>query len=164
MNGTTSRGYSGLQIALHWIVVALVAFQLVFGEDMGDLFDTYLEGGTASPDVALWGNLHIWVGFAVLAAVLIRLALRARRAPPPEEGNPILALLARITHLAFYAILILMPITGGLAYYLAVPAMGEIHELGKPLLLALIALHVIAALWHQFIRRDGLITRILVPR
>ena len=164
MNGSPSRGYSGLQIALHWIVVALVAFQLVFGEDMADFFKMELRGETPSSATALSGNLHIWIGFAILAAALIRLALRSRRIPPPEEGNRVLALLARITHFAFYAILILMPITGGLAYYLDVPVLGEIHEFGKPVLIALITLHVLAALWHQFIRRDGLITRILVPR
>jgi cytochrome b561 len=161
---SASDGYSALQIVLHWVVVALVLFQLVFGEDMADLFDAVRRGETPSPDAAVWGGLHIWIGFAVLAAVLLRLALRVRHIPPLEEGNRTIARLAQITHIAFYVLLIAMPITGGLAYYLELPVMGEIHEIGKPILIALIALHVLAALWHQFVRRDGLIMRILVPR
>lgn len=158
------QGYSGLQIALHWIVVALVAFQLVFGEDMSHLYRATLRGQTPTSDATLWGNLHIWVGFAILAAVALRLALRIRHVPALEEGNAVIAWLARATHVAFYVLLIGLPITGALAYYFDVPAMGEIHEIGKPVLIILIALHVLAALWHQFVRRDGLLTRILVPR
>jgi cytochrome b561 len=89
MNQQPARtGYSGLQIALHWIVVALVFFQLVFGEDMTRLFRAVSRGQTPEPDVALWGNFHIWVGFAILAAVALRLALRLRHVPALEEGKP----------------------------------------------------------------------------
>ncbi len=163
MNGKPHEGYSTLQIALHWIVVALVAFQLVFGESMGELFRAERRGQTPSGDAVLWGNLHIWIGFAVLAAVLLRLLLRSRRAAPPDLGSPTLARLAHFTHVALYAVMIPVAATGAVAYYW-LPALGEVHELGKPLLIALIALHVAGALWHQFVRRDGLITRILVPK
>jgi cytochrome b561 len=165
MNGGSAlQGYSGLQIALHWIVVVLVAFQLIFGEDMADFYRAAIRGQEPSSDATLWGNLHIWVGFAVLAAVALRLALRVRHVPALEEGNVALAWLARATHVTFYVLLIGLPITGAMAYYLELPAMGEIHEIGKPVLIVLIALHVLAALWHQFVRRDGLLMRILVPR
>jgi cytochrome b561 len=131
---------------------------------MAHLFDAIERGQTPSPDATLWGNVHIWVGFTVLAAVALRLALRVQHVPALEEGNPALARLARVTHIAFYVLLIALPITGALAYYLDMPAMGEIHALGKPVLIALIVLHVLAALWHQFVRRDGLLVRMLVPR
>jgi cytochrome b561 len=72
--------------------------------------------------------------------------------------------LARATHAAFYVLLIALPITGALAYYFDMLEMGELHELGKPLMIALIALHVLAALWHQFVRRDRLLMRMVVPR
>jgi cytochrome b561 len=165
MNRQPARtGYSGLQIALHWIVVALVFFQLVFGEDMARLFRAVSRGQTPEPDVSLWGDFHIWAGFAILAAVALRLALRVRHVPVQEEGSAVLARLAWITHAAFYVLLIALPITGALAYYFDMPEMGEIHELGKPLMIALIAIHVLAALWHQFVRRDGLLVRMVVPR
>ncbi len=104
------------------------------------------------------------MGFGVLAAVALRLALRFRSHPALEQGSPILAWLAQATHIVFYAALVALPITGALAYYFDMHLMGDIHELGKPLLIVLIALHVLAALWHQFVRRDGLLMRMVVPR
>jgi cytochrome b561 len=158
-----TTGYSPSQIVLHWVVAVFVAFQLIFGESMGELFRAVRRDEDPSNDAAFWGNLHIWIGFAVLAAVSLRLALRAGRAAPPETGNRTIVLLARVTHIALYVVLIVTAVTGVVAYYW-VPALGEIHELGKPVLLVLIGLHVAGALWHQFVRRDGLIMRMLVPR
>ena len=43
-----NAGYSLLQITLHWIVAALVIFQLFFGESMTAAVDAVAEGGTAS--------------------------------------------------------------------------------------------------------------------
>jgi cytochrome b561 len=40
----------------------------------------------------------------------------------------------------------------------------EIHELGANLILALAALHAAAALWHHFVRRDNVLTRMLPGR
>jgi len=159
-----AQGYSALQIALHWIVVALVAFQLVFGEGMSHLYRALARGRTPEADTVLWGNFHIWVGFAVLAAVALRLMLRVRRSPQSEETSPLLAWLAWATHVAFYVVLVALPISGAVAYYFNIHAAGDLHEFGKPLLIALITLHVLAALWHQFVRRDGLLMRMLVPR
>ena len=73
-----------------------------------------------------------------------------------------MAALARAAHNLFYALLFLMPITGILSYYFRLPT-GEIHELGKPVFIGLIAVHVAAALWHQFIRHDGTLRRMLAP-
>jgi len=70
---------------------------------------------------------------------------------------------AKLSHLAFYVVLVLMPVTGLLAFYVGDPY-GDIHELGKPLLIALIALHAFAALYHQFWLKDGTLRRIVVPR
>jgi cytochrome b561 len=36
---------------------------------------------------------------------------------------------------------------------------GEIHEWTADVLMALLALHIVAALWHQFVKRDGLLAR-----
>ncbi len=108
-------------------------------------------------------NSHIWVGFAILGLVALRIVLRlAYGAPAPDEPNRAAVILARVAHAAFYVLLVMMPVTGILDYYFHLPT-GEIHELGKPLFIALIALHVAATAWHQFIRRDGTLRRMLVP-
>ncbi len=83
-------------------------------------------------------------------------------APPPIETGRAAAILARISHAAFYVLLVAVPVTGILDYYFHLPT-GELHELGKPLFFVLIALHVAATLRHQFIRHDGTLRRMVVP-
>lgn len=55
-----------------------------------------------------------------------------------------------------------MPILGLLAFYVGDP-WGPIHSFAKPVFLVLIALHAGAAVFHQFVLRDGTLTRILRP-
>ncbi|MCX5568343.1 MULTISPECIES: cytochrome b [Kaistia] len=163
MQYPVSRGYSTSQITLHWVIVALVFFQLVFGDAMSHSLRAIGRGEAVDPSVATQATLHIWVGFAILAAVAIRIVLRLTKgAPPLPDGSAIVALLARLTHAAFYFLLVAMPVTGILAYWF-VPSLGDLHELGKPVFIVLIVLHVVAALWHQFWLRDGLLMRMLKP-
>jgi cytochrome b561 len=158
------RGYTAAQIALHWLVVLLVLFQLVFGESMATAFRAASRGTPVEGADATLATLRIWVGFAVLAAVILRLIIRVRDgAPPPPEGEaPALVLVARITHALFYVLLFAVPISGIVAYYW-LPAVGEIHELSKPIFIILILLHSAAAFWHQFWLRDGVLMRMLKP-
>jgi cytochrome b561 len=153
------RSYSLGQILLHWSIAALVVWQLVFGES------TEALEHPAGADVAelFLANSHIWVGFAILGLVALRIVLRLwRGAPAPEEPNRAAALLARAAHAAFYVLLVATPVTGILDYYVHLPT-GDLHELAKPLFIALIAIHVAATAWHQLIRRDGTLRRMLIP-
>ena len=154
------RSYTLGQILLHWTIAALVIWQLIFGESIRAL--EHPDRAIAT-DIFL-GNSHIVVGIAILVLVALRIVLRlVNGAPPPVEGsNRLTVALAGATHAAFYVLLVAMPVTGLLYFYLGLPT-GEIHELGKPLFIVLIALHVLATLWHQFVRHDGTLRRMLVP-
>jgi cytochrome b561 len=55
--------------------------------------------------------------------------------------------------------MILMPVSGSVAWFGGVEAAAQGHNILKIALLALIALHVAGALWHQFVLKDGLIAR-----
>ncbi len=142
------RSYTLAQIVLHWSIAALVIWQLVFGEEM-----EVLEHPANADAIDLFlANSHIWVGFAILALVALRIVLRlVQGAPPPIETGRATAIVARVSHAAFYVLLVAVPVTGILDYYFHLPT-GELHELGKPLFIVLIVLHVAATLWHQFIR------------
>jgi cytochrome b561 len=154
-----ARSFTFGQIVLHWSIAALVIWQLIFGEEM----EALEHPADADATELFLANSHIWIGFAILALVALRIALRlVNGAPPPTETGRIATVLARISHAAFYVLLVAMPVTGILDYYFHLPT-GEIHELGKPLFIVLIALHVAAALWHQFIRHDGTLRRMLAP-
>jgi len=134
MQYPVSRGYSTSQITLHWVIVALVFFQLVFGDAMSHSLRAIGRGEAVDPSVATQATLHIWVGFAILAAVAIRIVLRLTKgAPPLPDGSAIVALLARLTHAAFYFLLVAMPVTGILAYWRPARArQARLHRADRP--------------------------------
>ncbi|MBB5574169.1 MULTISPECIES: cytochrome b [Rhizobium] len=163
MTSNRALGYSTTQISLHWIIAALVLFQLLFGESMTTVVDAQVRGNTVSPADMSLGTAHYWVGVAVLLLVLLRLALRvAFGTPKPAGASALLVKLAAAAHWLFYALLLLVPLTGLLAYYFSDP-FGDIHGLGKPAFIILIGLHAAGALYHQFLLKDGTLRRMLVP-
>lgn len=158
------RGYTIYQIGLHWLIAALVFAQLIFGESMTEAIEAAEEGESVS---ALEGNLadmHYYFGIAILALVAVRLVLRLKNgAPPlPPETSGAIELAGRVSHWLFYALLVVVPITGLLGYYYGDPC-SEWHTYAKPVFIGLIALHVAASLYHQFWRKDGLLMRMLKP-
>lgn len=157
------KGYSFTQIRLHWIVAALVVFQLIFGEDMTDAWRTLQRGGEVSAGTMVW--THILAGIAVLALALWRLPLRLTRGVPeaPVGEGALMKLAGAAGHWGLYALMIAAPVSGLLAWYGGIASMGEIHEITKPLLIIVIALHVLAALFHQFVLKDGLVARMRKP-
>jgi cytochrome b561 len=157
--------------ALHWLGVVLVALAWLLGEEPRD-----------SP--RLFG-LHMGFGLLVLALTLPRLAWRGLHPPPPVPGPPLAQRLAAWAHAALYGLLLAVPLLGAAAVSLRggtlhlfwlvslpTPAPGPrwlaeacegLHVFAANLLLALIVLHVAAALWHQWVLRDGLLGRMRPP-
>lgn len=161
---TASRtGYSRLQISLHWLIMAMVAVQVIIGENMTEMVDAIEEGNPVSAGVALWGTVHYWLGLAILAAMLTRLVVRVTRGAPGHAGSAgWQTLAAAILHWVFYAVLIAVPLSGLAAYY-GIADLGDLHGLSKPLLVVLVGIHVLAAVYNQYIRKDGTLTRMLRP-
>jgi cytochrome b561 len=164
MNDQQTGGYSTHQIALHWLIAALVAFQLIFGEGMTNVREAAEEGATPSNLDFAVSIGHYWFGIAILALVLVRLGVRLTQGVPPRAvATPTwMDWAAKLVHLAFYLMLFAMPVLGLLTVYVS-DSFGDIHKLGRPVFVILIAVHVVAALFHQFVRRDGALRRILVP-
>ena len=103
---------------------------------------------------------HVLVGAAILIAAIWKQLIKARRGSPAMVGdNGLLNMVAWMTHMALYGLMILMPISGALAWFGGVQAAADIHNVLKIALLALIVLHIIGALYHQFILRDGIMDR-----
>ena len=65
--------------------------------------------------------------------------------------------------MALYALMVLMPVSGAVAWFGTVEAAPEVHEAMKPAMLILVLVHVAAALWHQFWLKDGLMLRMKRP-
>ncbi|MEZ2329671.1 cytochrome b [Mesorhizobium sp. RCC_202] len=160
----TRVGYSTYQIALHWIIAALVLFQLLFGESMKMVVDAAENGQQLSATDQTMGSAHYWVGIAILALVVLRLALRLATgaAAPASESPKWMHLAAKASHALFYVLLLATPVLGLLAFYVGDP-WGDIHSLSKPAFIVLIAVHALAAFYHQFWLRDGTLRRMLSP-
>lgn len=169
--------YDRPSIALHWLSAALIL--LLWG--LAQAWDELPRGSEARHALQ---DLHLSAGMVFIALLTARLLWRGRggrRLAPP--GPPLLAVLARLGHLALYALMIALALTGPLNWMLrgeqatffglfTLPplltphrtlahAVNEVHGTLANTLLVLALLHALAALYHQFIRRDGTLTRMI---
>jgi cytochrome b561 len=172
-----TNGYSGVAKALHWLVFALVFAQYVVAILMPDI------GRGTVPGTLI--NLHISFGAAILAAVLVRWLWRLARPVPLATGDlPVWEQqAARGLHGLLYVLLVVGPFLGWMNAsardwtitvfglftlpHLVAPhsrigmQAGDLHTFLAWTLLVLIGLHVVAALYHYFVRRDGVLQRML---
>ena len=159
-----SIGYSARQIGLHWLVFLLVAYQWFTGDFMTDLFRAAHGGRPADVSTPDGGPLHLAVGVFVLVLMVWRLALRHTvGAPPPARQHPALQYLASAVHVGLYLDLVLGALVGLAAYLCVAPARrpASSDDAARPA--RLFALHVVGALWHRFVVRDDVVTRIIRP-
>lgn len=96
--------YHRAAMALHWLIALLLAYQFTLG--------LRLEDKVAPSEVFKAFQQHKSVGIAILVLSLARLALRLVKPRPSEIGTGLERLAARLTHLAFYAIMLLGPLSG----------------------------------------------------
>lgn len=158
-------GYSRAQVALHWMIVVLVAFQFLAHEGISASWRAFRRGELAPTDEAVLTYMHIIAGALVLVLMLVRIYLRVTRgAPPPPADEPrLLQFVAEAIHKALYLLLVLLPITGAVAWFIGVPLAGAAHELLTNFLLAAIALHVAGALFQHVVRRSNVLMRMFKP-
>lgn len=160
---TAPAGYSRAQIALHWLVALLIVPQFVLHDAISAAWRAFRRGEEIAFDPLV--AAHVFAGLAILLFVAWRLVLRARRGapPPPEAEHPALKLVAKLTHGTLYLLLVLLPVSGGVAWFGGVEAAAEAHEVMKTALLALVVLHVLGALFHQFVLHSDVLARMKRP-
>lgn len=153
-------GYSRLQIGLHWAIALLIGVQLYNHEGMEGAWRDLQKGQPFDADAA---QIHVLVGLAVLLLVIVRVVVRLRRGAPelPPNGNPFLDKVAMATHLLLYGLMLLVPLMGIAAWFLGISIAAGIHGALFAVLMGLIILHTIAALYHQYVLKDGLIRRMI---
>jgi cytochrome b561 len=155
------KGYSGRQILLHWTVAVLIVAQFLLAEGMEEAWRALRDGGEKI--MTTGAAVHIAIGLAVLALGLWRLALRLRRGAPgaPDGTSAPQEAVARITHVLLYVLMIGLPVGGLLAWALESQTFAEAHGLGKTVLLFLVLLHILGAVYNQWVLKNGLIRRMM---
>jgi cytochrome b561 len=174
----TSAGYTTTAKSLHWLILALLVVQFAIAWTMPHI------GRDTKPETLI--NLHFSLGVVVLVVVVIRLMWRVIHGEPvPVDGvAPWQVQSARILHWLLYLLLFVIPILGWMnASFRGFPVSlfalfempkllatrqagfawtGDVHALlATYALLGLVGLHVLAGLYHYFIRRDGVLQRML---
>lgn len=174
------RVYTSTAKLLHWLIVALLIAQFILAWTMPHI-------GRNTPVTTLI-SLHFTFGIIVLGVAIARLAWRAtHREPAPLDGVPPWQVLsARVVHWLLYVLLFVVPILGWInASWRGMPIVmfgmelpkligtrapgwgwtGDVHALlANYLMLTLVGLHVLAGLYHYFIRRDQVLQRMLPGR
>jgi cytochrome b561 len=158
--------YSAVQIFLHWAIVLLIAVQWLSHEAMEDFWDLVEHEEAVGLPADPLALAHAASGATVLLLMAGRILMRLRYgAPPlPRDTPPILRLAAHANHLAFYLVLVLLPLSGAIAVLFAVEDAADLHESLMALLFVLIALHIGGVAFHTFVRRDRLLWRMLPQR
>ncbi|RYE78741.1 MAG: cytochrome b [Hyphomicrobiales bacterium] len=158
------RGYSLLQIILHWTIALLVIVQLLVNEGVQDAFKHRSDGRPFDGETG--ALLHIAIGLTIFALAVLRLAIRFwRGVPEPHSTNPPLVNFAgQAAHVLLYAFLFAMPLTGAIAWFTGLELSAELHELGRLILIPLIALHALGALAEHFLFHTNSLTRMLKPQ
>lgn len=154
--------YSRIQITLHWIIAGLVIAQLAVNDAVRLAFRDRLSG-VLDQGLDPGALFHIVSGLAILVLTLLRLAIRLiRGAPEAEEDLPgVLVAVAKLAHVTLYGFLLLMPLTGAIAWFAGSAVVGTLHEIGRLLLIPLIAGHAFGALVEHFVLRNDTLRRML---
>ena len=171
-----AKRYSAVAMILHWAIAIGVIVNWQIAERAHELPEA--ERGA----VMYW---HFAFGMLILVLTAMRIAWRLFRKPPPMGNHlqPWERALAKITHAIFYVLLIGLPLMGWIGmsgYKYAIDMFGlvwpvlpvgfgedtgheilEVHATLGTAMLFLIVLHVLGALKHTFIDKDGNLFRML---
>lgn len=175
---TLPSHYSRLSIALHWLMLILIAVVYATMELKGN----FAKGSEPRELLKHW---HFVLGLTVFALVWLRLIARWVSPVSEPDGSRWMQVLAKLMHLALYLLMIALPLLGWLTLSaggkpipflgLELPALVNSNpelsktfkELHETLAIAgywLIGLHAAAALFHQYVLRDGTLLRMLPTR
>jgi cytochrome b561 len=167
--------YDGLTITIHWVSAAIVTCLWLIGQLVG-----YAPRGPIRS--GLWST-HYTLGILLAVLIVARIIWRltaGRRLPPADTG--LMGVAANLGHLALYALLVAVVALGLAGAFLrgvnlfgivALPQIGnadwrrpvnEFHELAANAIAALALVHALAALFHRYVLRDGVLARMGLGR
>jgi cytochrome b561 len=170
--------YSKRMVIVHWLTLALLIAGWYLGEDLAEATD--------ESKATLAGYIvHMLVGGTVLLLTMTRLVFRSKDGTPPAIGQSAVDKLAKGIHHILYFLLFILPISGVITITTSDAAKAllagdanllpkkdgyehvfahEVHETLVTVLIVLVAVHLLGAIKHQFITKDGLMERMSLRR
>lgn len=168
--------YSPTAMAIHWLAALMILSAIGMG--------LYMAGLALTPTKLKLYNWHKWLGISILALSCLRLVWRITHRPPPDL---LMAAwqrrAAHATHWAMYALFLAVPLAGWtytsatgfpVVVFGVLPLpdlvgpdqalarlLKSVHGVLALTLGGFIALHVAAVARHQFLNRDGILSRML---
>jgi cytochrome b561 len=145
--------------ALHWAVAILLIVSLVLG---------FISEGLSEIEKAGIVGLHASLGLLILVAVFLRIAWRRKHVVPelPSSMSRRYVIISKSTTHSLYLLMVLQPLIGVLYALARLPifsgasrALQVIHTSLTGLLILVIGLHVLIALRHLLIDKDGVFQR-----
>lgn len=174
----TPKNYGLLSIVFHWLVAAFIIFQFVSGK--------VVESLGKAPSAGEIRGIHVAVGAIAAIFIIARFVWRLYQGSPEKIGESrALNILSQAVQWGLLLAMIGAVVTGFLVVWsggrdisvfglLTLPtpmakdedfheAMEEMHEFATNIMLPLVVVHVLGALKHLIIDRDGVMARIFVP-
>ncbi len=171
----TKTSYGFISQFLHWMLFLLILGLLILGYLMDDITDKALRSQVV--------NLHKLTGLLVLLMVILRITWALINVKPSlptavrwEQWS------ARGVHGLLYAVMVVMPLSGWVIASTKRPPMLGTISLGLPLpqspalhaaakvahywiaiaIIVLVAVHVLAAFYHQFVKKENIFQRMWI--
>lgn len=168
--------YSKRMVIVHWLTLALLIAAWFLGDSLDEA--RHATGATLAAYV-----LHSVLGAAVLLLVMLRLLFRRQDGTPAPMGAGVMDKVATSIHHLLYTVLVLLPVSGILT--VAMSDVGRalmagdasllpkkfsgvfahnVHEVLVSVLILVVVVHLLGAIKHQFVLKDGLMSRMALRR
>lgn len=172
-----AQRYTRTAAVLHWLMAVLLCGMVILG--------FYMQGLSLSPDKLRLYSWHKWAGISIFLLALLRMGWRLTHRPPALADHlpAAVRLAAAAGHASLYVLMLAIPVSGWLmssakgvqtVWFGVVPlpdliarnkvlgdALQTTHYYLNLILIAMVAGHVLMALKHHFIDRDGSLKRML---
>ncbi len=170
--------YSKRMVMVHWLTLGLLVAAFLLGEELAEATD--------ESKATIAGYLfHMLAGGTVLLLTATRLFFRSKDGTPPPMGQTPMDKVAKGVHHLLYTLLFVLPVSGMITVLTSDAIKGltagdanllpkeegyehvfahEVHEVLVTVLIVVAALHILGAIKHQFIDKDGLMERMKLRR
>jgi cytochrome b561 len=165
-------------VITHWLTLVMLVAAWFLGEELAESTDE-------SKATIVGYMLHMLAGATILVLAVLRFVFRSKDGVPAALGQTLMDKVAKGAQHLLYTLLILLPVSGVITVLTSDAIKGllagdasllpkedgyqhvfahEVHEVLVTVLIVVAVLHILGAIKHQFIDKDGLMERMRLRR